>query len=82
MKNQISTLTAENEKASKAKGAKGDVAKKLKKRELECGALWDTLRDLNNAEGETYDKANLPALLAVRALDYKAQRKIYGRAKT
>jgi hypothetical protein len=54
------------------------VAKKLKKREMECAALWDTLKDLNNSEGAHYDKGKLPALLAVRALDFKAQRKIYG----
>jgi predicted AAA+ superfamily ATPase len=67
MKSEINALTSENEKMSRAKAPapKGDIAKKLKKRELECAALWDTLKDLNNTEGPVYDKGQLPGLLAV-----------------
>jgi len=46
--------------------------KKLKKRELECAALWDTFKDLYLTEGEKYDKRNLEKLFSIRALDVKA----------
>ena len=32
-----------------------DTAKRLKKREAECQALWDTLRDMKKAGTETFD---------------------------
>jgi len=53
--------------------------KKLKKWELECAALWDTFKDLYLSDGDKFDKKNLEKLLSIRALDVKAQRKVYGR---
>jgi uncharacterized protein (UPF0335 family) len=54
-----------------------ETAKKLKKRELECQALWDTLKDLLAAsKNNVYDIRQMPDLLAVRALDTKAKRKL------
>lgn len=47
--------------------------KKLKKRELECAALWDTFKDLYLTDGDKYDKKQLEKLFSIRALDVKAQ---------
>jgi hypothetical protein len=32
-----------------------EVMKRLKKRELECSALWDTLRDMYVGQKKTYN---------------------------
>lgn len=60
MQREISVLNQENEKLVKkleaverSKGGNqalelADTAKRLKKRELECQALWDTLKDMYN----------------------------------
>jgi predicted RNase H-like nuclease (RuvC/YqgF family) len=34
-----------------------ETTKRLKKRELECQALWDTLKDMKNSEQQTFDKS-------------------------
>ena len=89
MKQEIEALKAENKamsiEAEKTAGKQGgqaftvdkETAKKLKKRELECQALWDTIKDLLAAsKNSLYDVRLLPDLLAVRALDTKAKRKL------
>ena len=55
-----------------------ETAKKLKKRELECQALWDTLKDMQVQKTPTplWDVRMMNELLAVRALDTKAKRKL------
>ena len=53
-------------------GANEETVKRLKKRELECQALWDTLKDL-----KTHLDVNLVLnVLKKRALDTKANRKL------
>ena len=46
-----------------------DIKKRLQKRELECQALWETLRDLYNGAQQSYDTRQMLDVLAVRALD-------------
>jgi hypothetical protein len=53
-----------------------DTAKRLKKRELECQALWDTMKDLHDADQNIFDKAQMMAFMAKRSLDSKATRKL------
>lgn len=53
-----------------------DLKKRLQKRELECQALWETLRDLYNGSQAAYDTRQLLDVLAVRALDVKARKKL------
>jgi hypothetical protein len=53
-----------------------ELAKKLKKRELECQALWDTLKDMQVAGRQIWDARQMTDLLALRALDTKAKRKL------
>jgi hypothetical protein len=53
-----------------------ETAKKLKKRELECSALWETLRDMYSGGKQSYDTRQMLDLLALRALDTKAKRKL------
>lgn len=85
LKNDINILDLENKKLLKysdksgqaSKQAEREVVKKLKKRELECAALWDTLRDMYVAPRKVYDKKQMMELLAIRALDTKAQRKLF-----
>jgi len=50
-----------------------DVAKRLKKRELECQALWETLKDMKDSG---FDINRMMQIFAKRALDSKAQRKL------
>lgn len=87
MKQEIEALRAEN-KALAAEASKNfpshsqpnpvdkEIAKKLKKRELECQALWDTLKDMLVSGKNLYDVRMMNELLAVRALDTKAKRKL------
>jgi hypothetical protein len=49
-----------------------EATKRLKKRELECQALWDTLKDLK----PSIDQGVLKQVLAKRGLDSKAGRKL------
>ena len=53
-----------------------ETAKRLKKRELECQALWDTLKDMKNSEQNIFDASQMLAILAKRSLDSKSSRKI------
>ena len=79
-------LNQENQKLLRALDAKGgdpagsagyaETAKKLKKRELECSALWETLRDMYHGARQVYDTRQLLDILALRALDTKAKRKL------
>lgn len=57
-------------------GAGLDTEKRLKKRELECQALWETLRDLYNSSIDAYDTRQMLDVLARRALDTKAKKKL------
>jgi hypothetical protein len=47
-------MNSEMQKSLKQKGGVPlrDTTKKLKKRELECAALWDTLKDMYGTDGE------------------------------
>ena len=53
-----------------------EIAKRLKKRELECSALWETLRDMYNGNQQVYDTRQMLDVLAIRALDVKAKKKL------
>jgi hypothetical protein len=52
----------------------------LKKRELECQAHWDILKDMKVQKGQKenplWDVRKMTELLEVRALDTKAKRKL------
>ena len=85
LKRNVRMLNAENEKLVKqleiakqsgGRGADAESAKRLKKRELECQALWETLRDMYHGEIRAYDTNRLLEILALRALDTKAKRKL------
>lgn len=52
------------------------MVKRLKKRELECSALWDTLRDMYVGQKKAYNVDQMLDLLSLRALDTKAKRKL------
>ena len=52
------------------------LAKKLKKRELECSALWETLKDMHISGRNVFDARQMLDILALRALDTKAKRKL------
>lgn len=53
-----------------------ETTKRLKKRELECQALWDTIKDMKHAGTNTFDSTHVLKILAKRALDTKANRKL------
>jgi hypothetical protein len=53
-----------------------ELAKKLKKRELECSALWETLKDMHITGRNVFDARQMLDILALRALDTKAKRKL------
>lgn len=83
LKRDVRMLNGENERLVKqaeigknTRGADAETTKRLKKRELECQALWDTLKDLYNGGRQTYDTTQLLEILALRALDTKAKRKL------
>ena len=50
----------------------GDMGKRLKKREMECQALWDTLNEIK----DFFDVNMILKILAKRALDSKGMRKM------
>ena len=50
-----------------------ETAKRLKKRELECQALWETLKDMKDSG---FDINRMMQLFGRRALESKAQRKL------
>lgn len=83
MKQEIEALRAENKALSVEADRNGgrvsvdkEQAKKLKKRELECQALWDTLKDMLISGKSVYDVTQMYELLSKRALDTKAKRKL------
>lgn len=53
-----------------------ETTKRLKKRELECQALWDTLKDMKVTGQEMFSTAQMLQILQKRALDTKANRKL------
>jgi predicted MarR family transcription regulator len=82
-------LNQENEKLLKklelverGKGGGGsslelaDTAKRLKKRELECQALWDSIKDMYKSDQKIYDINSLMGIMKKRSLDSKAARKL------
>lgn len=70
-------LAMERDKISKGQnGNEKELAKKLKKRELECSALWETLKDMHIGARNIFDARQMLDLLALRALDTKAKRKL------
>ncbi len=46
--------------------AERELAKKLKKREAECQALWDTLKDMQVSGKNVFDVRQMTDLLAIR----------------
>lgn len=64
--------------ANEIKAELVDTAKRLRKRELECQALWDSLKDIKDimAEQSSADLSHMMKILAKRALDSKAHRKL------
>ena len=71
-------IKSENAKLVKIKGTKSDkdVLTKLRKRELECQALWDTIKEMYGG-GAGFTKEEMMKLLSLRALDCKAERKVF-----
>jgi len=77
LKRDIRMLNQENERlinqvedARRGAGGRGaastvdpDLIKRLKKRELECSALWETLRDMHVGSNKTYDTRQMLELL-------------------
>ena len=53
-----------------------EVARRLKKRELECQALWETLKDMYSSQRGIFDTRQIVEILSLRALDTKAKRKL------
>jgi len=53
-----------------------ETSKRLKKREAECQALWDTLKDMKMAGTNTFDANVMIQLLKKRQMDTKAPRKL------
>lgn len=86
LKQDNRALQAESEKLIKqleSGGGQGgnrqlekELAKKLKKRELECSALWETLKDMHISGRNVFDARQMLDILALRALDTKAKRKL------
>merc|ERR1712060_907886 len=88
LKRDIRMLNKENERLVKqiettkggapvrASADTGEAGKRLKKRELECQALWETLNDLYNSNQAVYDTRQMLDVLAIRALDVKAKKKL------
>lgn len=87
LKSENKILNAESEKLIKQLELGGggvggnrqlekELAKKLKKRELECAALWETLKDMHISGRNIFDARQMLDLLALRALDTKAKRKL------
>lgn len=88
LKRDVRMLNKENERLVKQievtkggaplrnNGSETEVAKRLRKRELECQALWETLRDLYDSQQQVYETSQMLDVLAVRALDQKAKKKL------
>lgn len=84
-KSDILLLNNENDKLLKltdvstnqVRKTEMETLKKLNKRELECSALWDTIRDLYKGHANSSDKNSLEQLFKVRALEVKAKRKVF-----
>jgi len=84
LKSENKMLSIESEKLIKQleiggganKQLEKELAKKLKKRELECSALWETLKDMHVSGRNVFDSRQMLDILALRALDTKAKRKL------
>lgn len=79
MKQEIEGLKKDNRALQlqiKSGGGDKETAKKLKKRENECQALWDTLKDMHVSGKNIFDVRQMQDLLALRQLDTKAKRKL------
>jgi hypothetical protein len=84
-KGDIQVLNNENDKllkltdksASQSRKSEMETMKKLSKRELECSALWDTIRDLYKGYAVPTEKESMEKLFSVRALEIKAKRKVF-----
>ncbi|CAI2363717.1 unnamed protein product [Moneuplotes crassus] len=66
-----------NQKELQMKKTELDIQKKLGKRELECSALWDTIRDIHKGNAEPTNAESLEKLFTIRALEIKAKRKVF-----
>ena len=74
---QIETVKqSDRGSAAPLRSGEMDVKKRLQKRELECQALWETLRDMYSSSQDLYDTRQMLDVLAVRALDVKARKKL------
>lgn len=73
---QIETNRGSGAPISASRLSPEEIAKRLKKRELECQALWETLRDMYNSNRQTYDTRQMLEVLHIRALDVKARKKL------
>jgi uncharacterized protein (UPF0335 family) len=88
LKRDIRMLNKENERLVKQietnrgssaparPGTDREVVSRLQKREKEVQALWETIRDIYNSTTQTFDARQLLDVLAVRALDIKARKKL------
>ena len=84
-RHDVELLNNENDKLLKltdksttqSRKSEMETMKKLSKRELECSALWDTIRDIYKGHANPADKGSLEKLFSVRALEVKAKRKVF-----
>ena len=51
-----------------------EIAKRLKKKEVECNQLWETMKDIHGSN--KFGSREMIELLAIRQLDSKAKRKL------
>lgn len=58
------------------KGSDRDALKRLKKKELECNQLWETLKDMHVSNKGVFDARQMMELLSIRQLESKARRKL------
>lgn len=62
---------------SQVKGSSDrEIAKRLKKKEVECNQLWETMKDVLASNKGVFDSRQLMDSLAIRQLDSKAKRKL------
>ena len=64
------------EQESSVKGSDRDALKRLKKKELECNQLWETLKDMHVSNKGVFDARQMMELLSIRQLESKARRKL------
>ena len=63
---------AERERPKSSKADNGEISKRLRKREHECQALWECLKEMS----QYFDNDRMMAIFSTRQLQEKAVRKL------